>query len=183
MSRPIAIFKTWLPFAVVITALCALVYVTAQQVLRMGANDPQIQMAEDAAAALDQGASPSALMPGQHVEFSSSLAPFLILYDASGKPVGGSGLLNGQLPDYPMGALQSAKQTGENRVTWQPQAGVRIASVAVPYKNGFVVAGRSLREVENRESQAQLLAVVAWIISLVALLVVVALAEYVLGGR
>ncbi len=183
MSRPIAIFKAWLPFAVVVTALCALVYVTAQQVLRMGANDPQMQMAEDAAAALDKGIGTDAVVSKQQVEISTSLAPFLITYDANGKPVSGNGLLNGQLPDYPLGALQSAKQSGENRVTWQPQPDVRIASVAVPYKDGYVVAGRSLREVEKREAQAELLAVAAWFITVVAILVVIAFEEYVLPAR
>jgi len=37
-------------------------------------------------------------------------------------------------------------------VTWQPNADVRIASVVLPYNNGFVMAGRNMREVEQRES-------------------------------
>ena len=45
------IIKKWLPLAIATAGLCALVYLTEQQSLRMGANDPQIQMAEDAAAA------------------------------------------------------------------------------------------------------------------------------------
>ncbi len=180
MSKPIAIFRTWLPFAVVVTAFCALAYVVVQQSLRMGANDPQIQMAEDAAAALDKGAGVDAVVPKQAVEFSSSPAPFLDIYDASGKPVGGNGLLNGQLPVYPVGALQAARQTGENRVSWQPQANVRIASVAVPYKDGYVLAGRSLREVEQREAQTELLAAVTWLVTIVAVLIVIAIEEYVL---
>ncbi len=183
MSRPIAIFRTWLAFAVVVTALCALVYVTAQQVLRQDANDPQIQMAEDAAASLNNGVAPDAVVSKQQVEFSTSLAPFLIVFDASGKPVAGSGVLNGQLPQYPIGALESAKRGGENRVTWQPQPDVRIASVAVPYKGGYVIAGRSLREVEKRETQVQLLAAVVWLLSLAAVLIIVAFGEYALNRK
>ncbi len=180
MSRMLTVLKVWLPLAVVVSAFCALVYVTVQQSLRQGANDPQVQMAEDAAAALNGGATDEAVVPKEQVEFSSSLAPFLVLYDMNGSPVAGSGLLNGKLPDYPVGALEAARGSGENRVTWQPQPGVRMASVVVPYKAGYVVAGRSLREVENREAQTEMIAALAWLVTLAAVFVVVALAEFVL---
>jgi hypothetical protein len=35
-----------------------------------------------------------------------------------------------------MGALDYARQNGQNRVTWQPEAGVRMATVVVPYNSG-----------------------------------------------
>ena len=56
MRRLRNIFRGWLPFAVVVTAFCALAYATVQQSLRQAANDPQIQMAEDTAASLNGGA-------------------------------------------------------------------------------------------------------------------------------
>jgi hypothetical protein len=46
-------FRSWLPLAVVIVALCEQAYLTAQQLLRQGANDPQIQLSEDFAASLN----------------------------------------------------------------------------------------------------------------------------------
>jgi hypothetical protein len=173
--------RVWLPLAVVVSAFCALAYMTVQQSLRQGANDPQIQMAKDAAAALDNGASLEAVVPKQRVEFSTSLAPFLLVYDANGKALAASGVLDGQVPDYPMGALEAARQSGENRVTWQPQGGVRIASVAVPFKDGTVVAGRSLREVEKREAQTQTIAFAVWVLTLVAVFAVTLLGEFALG--
>jgi uncharacterized protein (DUF39 family) len=36
----------WLPPAIITAGVCGLVYLSAQQALRMGANDPQIQMME-----------------------------------------------------------------------------------------------------------------------------------------
>jgi hypothetical protein len=175
------IFKTWLPFAVVVTAFCALTYVAVQQALRQGLNDPQIQMAEDAAADLNGGETAQGLVaPKYQVNLATSLAPFLIVYDASGEPVAGSGVLDGQLPDYPKGALESAKQNGENRVTWQPNVDVRIASVVVPYENGFVVAGRNMREVEKRESQTETFAGATWLLTLIATFIVIAFGELVL---
>lgn len=177
------IIKAWLPLAVVITAFCVLVYLAVQQAQRADANDPQIQMAEDTAAALNGGATVDAVVPKASVEISKSLAPFLVIYDRDGKPVVGSGLLEGQLPDYPKGALDSASQGGENRVTWQPNADVRIASVVVPYNNGFVVAGRSLREVEKREAATESYAAAVWVLALAATLVIIVLGEFMLPSR
>ena len=155
MSKLKDIVRIWLPFAVVISAFCLLAYTTMQQALRQGLNDPQIQMAEDTAYALNNGATVDSVVAGTKVEMSRSLAPFIDIYDSNGNAITGSGLLNGQLPDYPKGALDSAKRSGgkpftlqqsdENRVTWQPDADVRIASVVVPYNNGFVMAGRNMR--------------------------------------
>ena len=177
------IFKIWLPFAIVISVFCALAYATVQQSLRQGLNDPQIQMAEDAAYALNNGATINSLIGDSKVEMSRSLAPFVDSYDSNGNVVAGSGLLNGQLPDYPKGALDNAKQNGENRVTWQPDANVRIASVVVPYNNGFVMAGRNMREVEQRESQTEMFAGLAWILSLIATFIVIAFGEFVLTSK
>ena len=182
MSRAMNILGTWIPLAVVVTAFCALAYMTQQQALRQGANDPQIQMAEDAAAALNQGADSQAVLPQTRVELSTSLAPFLMVFDVTGKAVASSGTLNGTMPDYPLGALEAAKQGGENRVTWQPQPGARIASVAVPYKQGYVVAGRSLREVEKRIAQTETIAAVVWIVTMLAMSAAVAVFSGIRGG-
>jgi hypothetical protein len=177
------IVRIWLPFAVVISAFCLLVYAAVQQTLRQGLNDPQIQMAEDTAFALNNGETINSVVTGTKVEMSRSLAPFIDIYDVNGNPVAGSGRLNGQLPDYPRGALEGAEQKAENRVTWQPNPELRIASVVVPYDRGFVVAGRNMREVEQRESQTELLAVVTWILALALTLIVVAFGESVLAGK
>lgn len=181
------IIKIWLPIAIVTTALCALVYVVVQQSLRQGANDPQIQIAEDAAAALTSGQTTQAVVPTTTVDVARSLAPFVMVFDSTGKVVASSGQLHGQPPNLPFGVLDNAMENGEDRVTWQPEAGVRIASVAVPYGAGsvagYVLAGRSLREVEDRESQAQFYAGVVWVAAMLATLATVALGELLLGGR
>jgi hypothetical protein len=172
------IFKVWLPFAIATTAFCALGYASVQQALRSSFNDPQIQMAEDGAYALGHGAAIESIIPAAKVEMSRSLAPFIVIFDLNGKPVASSGLLDGQMPDYPKGALDSAKQSGENRVTWQPEASVRVASVVVPYTNGFVMAGRNMREVEDREQRIETIAAATWILTLIATLIAITLAEF-----
>jgi hypothetical protein len=180
------VLKTWLPLALVVTALCALVYLSIQQSLRQGANDPQIQMANDAADSLTSGVLVDVLLPAGTVEISRSLAPFLVIFNDTGEVQGATGLLHGQNPVIPPGVLDYTRQKGEDRVTWQPEAGVRIAAVVVRVGGahpGFVLAGRSLREVEKRVDQVQTFTGAAWLATLVASLVLVILLEWVLGGK
>ncbi len=178
-----SILKTWLPLAVAATAFCALTYAAVQQALRQGLNDPQIQMAEDAAAALDGGAAVDSILPAQKVDMARSLAPFIVIYDRNGKPLAASGLLDGQMPEFPQGALDYARQNGGDRVTWQPNGAVRIASVVVPYADGFVLAGRNMREVEGRESRTERFAGATWLLTLIATFIVIAFGELFLTDR
>jgi len=168
------IIKKWLPLAIATSGLCALVYLTVQQSLRMGANDPQIQMAEDAASQLNAGASVESVVSSAKVEIAASLAPFMIVFDKSGIVLASSATLHGAVPAFPGGVLDYVRKNGQDRVTWQPEAGVRMATVVAPYKNGFVMAGRSLTEVEKRESQVESLSGLAmlgiWAVTLIVII-------------
>jgi len=183
MNKLKNIFRVWLPIAIVVAAFCSLSYITVQQSQRQDANDPQIQMAEDAAAALNKGAASSSLLPRQTVDIATSLAPFIIVFDTNGNAVAASGLLDGQMPDYPIEVVVSTKGSGENRVTWQPKANVRIASVAIPFNNGYVVAGRNLREIEKRESQTEIFAGLTGLLALIATFLAVAFGEFLLAEK
>jgi hypothetical protein len=146
---------------------------------------PQIQMAEDAADALAQGAVAESLLP-PHIDVGKSLAPFVIVYDDTGQVVASSGLLHGKVPSLPAGVLEYTRRRGQDRVTWQPENGVRVAAVVARFQGanaGFVLAGRSLREVEKRETQTELVAGAAWVATLAALLVVVVACELILVDR
>jgi hypothetical protein len=148
------IVKYWLIMAVTITGLVGLCYAAIQQDIRQSANDPQIQMAEDSAAKLADGQPIQHVVPSEKVDIAKSLAPYIIIFDATGKPLASSALLNGQTPTIPAGITDYVKQNGEDRFTWQPQPGVRSAVVVTPFKgsnSGFVLVGRSLREIEIRE--------------------------------
>jgi hypothetical protein len=173
------ILQKWLPLAIATAGLCALVYLTVQQSLRMGANDPQIQMAEDAASQLNAGSSVESVLPSTKVEIANSLAPFVIVFDQSGKVLASSATLHGTVPAYPVGVLDYVRKNGQDRVTWQPEAGVRMATVVVPYKYGFVMSGRSLTEVEKRESQVESLSGLALLCIWAATFIVVVLGELV----
>ncbi len=180
----------WLYSALAVTGLCALVSVAVQQDLRQGANDPQIQMAEDAAAGLAQGEVPAALAPrgATLVDIKNSLSPWLAIYDSAGKPLENSGQLNNEPPQLPVGLFNTStwlpnktyviNGMQETRVTWQPQTDVRQAVVLVKVQSGsgaayYVAAGRSLREVENRESQLNFEVTVLWAATLASLFVAI----------
>jgi hypothetical protein len=163
------IVKYWLLTVVVLTGLCGLLYIVAQQGLRLGANDPQIQMAEDIAEKLRTGQQLQSVLPTDKVDIANSLAPYVILFDTTGKPVASSAQLNGQTPTVPSGVFEYVRQNGEDRFTWQPQAGVRSAVVVTKFtgaNSGFILAGRSLREVEKREDNSMMLILFSWIVLL-----------------
>jgi hypothetical protein len=154
---------------VVLTVACGLAYVLAQQGLRSRANDPQIQMAEDAVARLNVNDAPSEVVPTTEVDLATSLAPFVAVADSAGRIVASNGSLDGSPPSPPAGVAEAARESGQDIVTWQPQPGVRIALVAMPWNGGTVFAGRSLRLVEQRENDALLVAAAAGAIGLLAL--------------
>jgi hypothetical protein len=178
------VLVAWLTLAALASAISLLVYVVAQQTWRTAANDPQIQLARDAAAALAAGRPAEAVVPHETVDMERSLAPFLIVLDANGQVLASSGELGGHVPGVPKGVLDVARTRGEDRITWQPIGGVRIASVIESYngsRQGFVVAGRSLEETQSRISQFGNLIALAWAATLVGLLVVVILGNWILA--
>ncbi|MBV9543578.1 MAG: hypothetical protein JOY61_04305 [Chloroflexi bacterium] len=156
----------WTPIAVAVTGLAALVYGAVQQDLRQSANDPQVQLAEDAAARLDAGAPPTAVLPSDSIDISSSLAPFVIVFDSSGAQIASSAVLQGGAPPFPPTVFEAVRRGGQDAITWQPQAGVRSAAVVQQWRGGFVVAGRSLRLVEQRENHILLLSAFMWLVTL-----------------
>ncbi|HVX58797.1 MAG TPA: hypothetical protein VG964_03640 [Candidatus Saccharimonadales bacterium] len=142
----------WFAAAVILFLIFGFTFLTVQQAQRNDANSPQIQMAEDAAAALNTGTKPSDLTRG-HVDMAASLAPFTIIYNKTGAVVSGSGYLNGSIPTPPLGVLTASTGKEYSFVSWQPQGDVRIAAVTTTAKNYYVLSGRSLKEVEKNENK------------------------------
>lgn len=165
LSPRIGLFIT---LAVVITLMCGLIYGAIQQVYRSSANDPQIQISEDMAAFLATGEDVKSVMPPSEVEISKSLVWFLSVYNDKGEVVASNAKLDGQTPVLPQGVLEHAKNNGQNRVTWEPKDGVRIAAVVTSYEGGYVLAGRSLREVDSRIEMLGKMIGGGWALSVVA---------------
>lgn len=126
--------KIWLPLAVVITLLSGLAYAITQQSIRSSANDPQIQLAEDAVHSLESGQTPDVVVPKETVNLRQSLATFVVIYDSTGTVLASSGSLDGRAPTPPLGVLSYAQTHGENRLTWQPDPNVREAILSAHIK-------------------------------------------------
>lgn len=152
---------------IVVTILCGLIYATVQQSHRSGANDPQLQIALDLKNAVETNQPLAKWMTGDSIEISRSLSAFKTLYDKNGEPLQSTGFLNGQPPQLPKGVFDFTNAHQEDVVTWQPQNGVRMAMVVEATRSGgigFVAVGRSLKEVEKRESNLVTMVLVAWLV-------------------
>jgi hypothetical protein len=164
----------WLALIATCSIIIAFVYVAIQQDYRTSANDPQIQMAEDGAAALANGASPASLVTGQKVNMAASLAPFTIVVDKNLRVLASNGQLNGQTVLPPRDVFSNAKSNGELRFTWQTAGGYRFATVVDLSSSGdFVISARSLTEVEKQENALTFMAM-ATLIGLVVVILFIA---------
>jgi hypothetical protein len=170
LTRPALVFNA-LVLAGIATGVALALYAIPQHVLRSGLNDPQIQLAGDTAARLEQGIAPTDAVPAsQQIDMARSLSPFVIVYDDQGRPVASQGLLNGSIPTPPHGVFDNVRRSGQERLSWQPilgsERGVRIATVIERVNGphpGFVLAGRNMREVESRIADVQTMAGLTWL--------------------
>ena len=177
---PLAAAARALPALVALCAAAGLALVAVQQVHRQLADDPQIQLADDAARALAAGAAPARVVPAVDVDLAVGLAPWIAVYDGAGRVLASNGVLDGRMPAPPSGVLEAARATGGNRVTWQPRPGVRSATVSVPVpgRAWVVTAGRSLRETERRTGTLRALALLAWLAGAAGVVAAAAMAEW-----
>lgn len=161
----------WLPLAVVTTLLCGLIYATAQQNIRISANNPQIQIAEDYAALLTSGIEPQLLVPERKIDISKNLGIYVIIFNNNGEPVFSSAVIDNKIPMPPKSIFDHVRNSGETRVTWQPKIGVRSATVIARYNGanpGFVLVGKSLTETEILQDKILLLVITGWGVTLFA---------------
>lgn len=182
MLRSVGILWAGACSALVLSTTALLAYLVMQQVERTGANDPQVQLAEDAAAFLSRGGSALEVVPPRSVDIGRSLAPVVIVLDDAGHPIASSGTLDGVVPVPPSGVLAEVRARGEERVTWAPRRSVRLASVVERVdgpRPGFVIAARSLREVEGRIALIGRLVLFIWLAGMTVLATAVATAAVV----
>ena len=168
------IITSHLTAAAICTVMIGLIYAGIQQNYRMTANDPQTQIADDVSAYLMKGKSVDRFFKDDTIELSESLYPFVALYDKDGNVIRSTAVLNNTLLQMPKGVFSFAAINGENRVTWQPGPGVRMATVikhiSSPYAT-YVVAGRSLNEIEIRESNLIKMSVIGWVLCMALLII------------
>ena len=177
MKRYATIFNNWFGYATIVTLLCGIVYVVGQQGFRQSADDPQYQLVQDAASAINKGVDPKSLTAAAPVDLAQALSPYLIIYDKAGNMVVNGALLNNQPLKIPQGVLDYIKLHGVDHATWQPQPGIRQAMVGMRTNGSsyVVIAGRSLRKIEERISTLGQQVVFSWAVSIIAMLIVAVL--------
>lgn len=161
----------WLCQAAILTIIFGTIYVTVHQSYRQSANDPQVSMVLGLANQLANGTDLQ-LSQVPKVDPSNSLTPFVIIYDDHGKITDSNVELNGKTPQLPDGVLDNVRRVGQERLTWQPAQGVRLAAVISHHSGkspGFVLAARNLKEVEQREDMLTFEVGLAWLASLAVL--------------
>lgn len=161
---------------IIITTVFASMYGLVQQLGRMQANDTPTLLATQVAKQLDADQGLSSVNMGA-TNLAKDPIPFVIIYDKKGKAVGGSGYLDNKLAVIPKGVLEHAKSGKNNEVTWQPQSGVRIASVTVVAKDYYVLGGQSLESTENRATQLLKLTALGYGTSLAIMAIYIAISR------
>ena len=167
----LARLKVWIPSGFIITALFLFVYIAEQHSLRLGANDQVVQIATDVSNALGQGAPYVSFNSPRPVNIAASLSPYVIIFDADEKMMAGSAVLGGEVPRPPKGIFAYVKAHGEERVTWEPLPGVRVALYGVYHTGvnpGYIFAGRSLSETEKHIDTLTRITLAAWALTMMA---------------
>lgn len=156
MKMLFKIIKFWLPLAAITSLFSGVLYGVTQHSIRYSANDPQIQLSEDIANSLSLGKKTEEVIPEDKVDISKSLAPYIIIFDKDGQPTTSSAQLDGKIPMPPVGVFAYTQTNHQDRFSWQPKPGIKSAVVLTYFNSGqnsgYVLAGRSLREVEIREN-------------------------------
>jgi hypothetical protein len=160
-SKNILIF--WVVVAFLVTFTSLLVYVTAQQVLRLGANEMPAELAAETSINLENSKSPLDAVPAEITDISKSPGTFAMVFDKDKNLIASSAVMGIDEPAYPREVLDYVDKNGEDRVTWQPQKGLRFATIAVKAGDKYIVAGRSLKETEKLIATIGKLVFYAWL--------------------
>jgi hypothetical protein len=153
----------FIPVALGLTAVSAVTYIEEQQILRQSANEPQRSLAYHALVRLQQGSTPATVAAGDTVVIEVDPSVWIMVTDAVGRPIAGTGQLHNALPMLPAGIYDVARTDQIDILTWQPEQGVRQAIVALKAPDGFIVSGRSLVWTEWQEDLLTKQAMLGWV--------------------
>ena len=161
--------RAYLVVLIVITCIFGAIYVSVQQNYRQSANDPQIQLSEDIARELSIGLIPL-YPPYLQTNVQKSLSAFVIVYNEDLQVITSTADIS-NIQNPPKGVFDFAKTHEQNRLTWQPNSNLRLATVVTHFSgktSGYVLATRSLLEVEKRVDQLTEYLAAAWMVTLFA---------------
>lgn len=158
----------WVTGVMLITVAAFLAWFSYGLSLRNGGDREPLLAAATAARQLTSGSAPGSVVPAV-IDMASSPAPFVIVLDARGRILASSGRLNGRTPQLPAGVLAWVAAHGQDRITWQPEPGIREAAVIQAYGGphpGFVLAAQSLQHIYRQQQSIIWTIASAWLAAL-----------------
>lgn len=154
----------WVAAALIVTIVFGSVYLTLQHIGRQGVNDAPAAAA--AAQVQNIGSDPAT---GPRLELTKDSGTFVIVYGEDNRAISTTVTLHGDLPNLPIGVLDTTRAVGTDAVTWQPEPGLRMAVVTRQAAGKVVVAGQSLTPFENKDKWTQLALTAGWLTSMIVL--------------
>ncbi len=171
--------RAWLAIIGSAALILGAAYAMVQQSTRLSADDLPLTTAQVAKQELQNGSNAKDVVPTLKTDLRNDASVFMIITDNSQHVLASSAVLDGQTPLPPRSVFSFTGDHGTDHFTWQPAAGVRMATRVTTYghspDNGFVITGQSLKPYEDRIAifgwitLAAWLAVVAWAYLLILL--------------
>ena len=162
--------RVWLAIVGAATLVLGAAYVMVQQSTRLAADDAPLVAAQNARDELATGSKPDNVVSDKTVNLRTDGDTFVIVTDNSKHVLASSARLDGKTPLPPAGVFDYARINGDDHFTWQPANGVRLATRVMTYSqdinNGYIIAGQSLAQAENRENRYTAMAIAAWLATL-----------------
>ncbi len=164
---------TFIVLTVLITLIFGSIYCVTHQIYRANANDPQVEVTNQVADVINQNVPLDAIVSeAEQIDMAQSLSLFVMIFDKDKKLIGSSAVIDGQTPTPSDQAFEVAKSSGDKRFTWEPKTGVKVAAVLkMVGDKGYVLAGRSLKEVETRQAGLIKTLAIGWAASVLSVAV------------
>lgn len=146
--------------------LAGLLALTFQHSLRLAANDPQIELAEDISLRLARGADPQTILTQPAINLRTSVSTYVMVFNRVQEPVVVTALLDNQEVKPPVELFNLTEKNGQTRFTWQPAPGVKSAVVMQYFddqQTGYLLVGRSLRETDYRITEITQTIMAGWL--------------------
>ena len=151
MRKKVILF---LGIEVILVLILGVWFVSVQQKIRLSANDLPATIAATAKQNLEQGLV-DRVTTGKIINLRTDNDPFVIILNQDKKIIGTTALLDNSLISPPVGVMDAATKKGVNKITWAPEKKIREAIIVIPYKDGYVIAGQSLKTFEDRIGKFQ----------------------------
>jgi hypothetical protein len=160
--------RIWLAIVGTATLLLGASYTMVQQSTRQAADDLPLSTAQSTKRQLEKGAQPQDAVPPIKTDLQTDTTPFVTITDNSRRILASSAILNGKNPLPPAGVFDYTAMHGNDHFTWQPAAGVRLATRVITYSaasgsDGFIITGQSLKQAEKRIDTYTLFAAITWL--------------------